>query len=52
MGFLEEVAGMFRAIKNNPKHAVFYRCRDCGGWSGDCETGNSLLCAHIHTAQI
>lgn len=49
--FLEEVAGMFRLIKNNPKHPVFYRCRDCGRWSGDWETGNSLLRAHIRTPQ-
>lgn len=49
--FLEGVAGMFRQIKNNPKHPLFYRYWDCGRWGGDLEAGNSLLHAHIHTPQ-
>lgn len=49
--FLEEVAGMFRLIKNNPKHPLFYRYRDCSRWGGDLEAGNRLLYAHKHTPQ-
>lgn len=42
---------MFRLIKNNPKHPLFYRYRDCGRWGGDLEAGNRLLYARKHTPQ-